>query len=65
MEKKDYKKEFCTLMDRFAFRYSRWQVWNDFLSLSAISLANVMPAPEKEEWEKQYLSIMDKYQKEE
>ena len=65
MEKKDYKKEFCALMDRFAFRYSRWQVWNDFLSLSAISLANVMPAPEKEEREKQYLSIMDKYQKEE
>ena len=65
MEKKDYKKEFCALMDQFAFRYSRWQVWNDFLSLSAISLANVMPAPEKEEREKQYLSIMDKYQKEE
>lgn len=65
MEKKDYKKEFCTLMDQFAFRYSRWQVWNDFLSLSAISLANVMPAPEKEEREKQYLSIMGKYQKEE
>ena len=65
MEKKDYKKEFCTLMNQFAFRYSRWQVWNDFLSLSAISLANVMPAPEKEEREKQYLSIMDKYQKEE
>ena len=37
MEKKDYKKEFCTLMDRFAFRYSRWQVWNDFLGLSALS----------------------------
>ena len=65
MEKKDYKKEFCALMDQFAFRYSRWQVWNDFLSLSAISLANVMPALEKEEREKQYLSIMDKYQKEE
>ena len=65
MEKKDYKKEFCALMDQFAFRYSRWQVWNDFLSLSAISLANVMPVPEKEEREKQYLSIMDKYQKEE
>lgn len=65
MEEKDYKKEFCNLMDKFAFRYSRWQVWNDFLSLSAISLANVMRTPEKEEREKQYLSIMDKYQKEE
>ncbi|MCM1412200.1 MAG: N-6 DNA methylase [Lachnospiraceae bacterium] len=65
MEKKDYKKEFCALMDRFAFRYSRWQVWNDFLSLSAISLANVMPTPEREEREQQYLSIIGGYQKEE
>lgn len=64
MEKRDHKKEFCTLMDRFAFRYSRWQVWNDFLSLSAISLANVIPVPEKEEREKLYLSIINSYQKE-
>ncbi len=65
MEKKDYKKEFCTLMDRFAFRYSRWQVWNDFLSLSALSLANVIPGPEKEGREERYRSIMDGYRKEE
>lgn len=64
MEKKDYKKEFCALMDRFAFRYSKWQIWNDFLSLSAISLANVMPVPEKAEREKLYLSIVGSYQKE-
>ncbi|MDE7247811.1 MAG: N-6 DNA methylase [Lachnospiraceae bacterium] len=64
MEKKDYKKEFCALMDRFAFRYSKWQIWNDFLSLSAISLANVMPVPEKEEREKLYFSIIGSYQKE-
>ncbi len=64
MEKRDYKKEFCALMDRFAFRYSRWQIWNDFLTLSAISLANVMPVPEKEEREKQYLSIINGYRKE-
>ncbi len=65
MEKKDYKKEFCILMDRFAFRYSRWQVWNDFLSLSALSLANVMPGPEKEGREERYRTIMDGYRKEE
>lgn len=65
MEKRDYKKEFCTLMDKFAFRYSRWQVWNDFLSLSAISLANVIPTPEKEEREKKYHAIINSYQEEE
>lgn len=65
MEKTDYKKEFCTLMDQFAFRYSRWQVWNDFLSLSAISMANVVPTPEKEEREEKYRSIISSYRKEE
>ncbi len=65
MERKDYKKEFCTLMGRFASRYSRWQVWNDFLSLSALSLANVMPGPKREEREERYRTIMDGYRKEE
>lgn len=65
MKKIDYKKEFCTLMDKFAFRYSRWQVWNDFLSLSAISMANVVPTPEKEEREEKYRSIISSYRKEE
>lgn len=65
MEKRDYKKEFCTLMDQFAFRYSRWQVWNDFLSLSAISMANVVPTPEKEEREEKYSSIINSYRKDE
>lgn len=52
-------------MEQFAFRYSRWQVWNDFLSLSAISMANVMPTPEREEREKKYLSIITGYREEE
>lgn len=52
-------------MDKFAFRYSRWQVWNDFLSLSAISLANVVPTPEKQEREENYRSIINSYREEE
>lgn len=53
------------MMDRFAFRYSRWQVWTDFLSLSAISMANVLPTPEKEEREEKYRAIISRYRKEE
>ena len=65
MKNKDYKKEFCTLMEKFAFSYSRWQVWNDFLSLSSISLANVAPVPEKEEREEKYHSIINSYHEKE
>lgn len=52
-------------MDQFAFRYSKWQVWNDFLSLSAISMANVIPTPEKEEREEKYHAIISSYREEE
>lgn len=52
-------------MDKFAFRYSRWQVWNDFLGLSAISMANVVPTAEKEEREKTYHAILSGYREEE
>lgn len=64
MGKSDYKKEFCTLMNKFAYHYSKWQIWNDFLSLSAISLANVVPTSEKEEREKKYCSIISSYREE-
>ena len=65
MKKRDYKKEFCTMMDKIAFRYSKWQVWNDFLNLSAISIANVIPISEKKEREEKYCSILSMYRKEE
>lgn len=65
MEKRDYQKEFCCLIDRYAYRYSRWQIWNDFLYLSAAALANVFPIPEREEREKQYLSVIGRYTAEE
>ena len=65
MEKRDYQKEFCCLIDRYAYRYSRWQIWNDFLYLSAAALANVFPIPEREEREKQYLSVIGRYTVEE
>lgn len=65
MKKRDYQKEFCSLINRHASRYSRWQIWNDFLYLSAAALANVFPIPEREEREKQYLSVIGRYTAEE
>lgn len=69
MKKRDYKKEFCCLMDRTAMRHSKWQVWNDFLYLSAASMAdateNAVALSEKAERAQGYFSTMDRYQKEE
>ena len=65
MKERDYQKEFCSLIDRHASRYSRWQIWNDFLYLTAAALANVFPVPEREERGKQYLSVIGRYTTEE
>ena len=64
MQKTDYKKEFIKTFDMFRGRYSKWQVWNDFLYLTAVSMANLFPTAEKQKREAQYHEIWNKYPKE-
>ena len=59
-----YAKEFLKILGRFDHKYTRWEVWKDFLYLSAASMANVFPTKEWEEREQNYLSIINKYPKE-
>ena len=49
------------LFDRFHAKYHKWQVWNDFLYLSAVAMANVFPSREKKEREVRYCEIMSRY----
>lgn len=64
MNGRDYKKEFLKVFGRFGYKYSRWEVWNDFLYLAAASMANVFPTAERKEREERYLSIINKYPEE-
>lgn len=64
MSEDKYIKEFLAVFDRFSYRYSKWEVWNDFLYLSAASMANVVKTDEWEEREKRYLEIIHKYPEE-
>ena len=34
MEKIDYEKEFLSIYNKFNQKYSKWEVWKDFLYLS-------------------------------
>lgn len=65
MSKVDYQKEFCSLMEAFNHKYSRWNVWNDFLQITAISMANVFPNEKTKEREETFKKIIDKYSEEE
>lgn len=46
-------------------RYMLWTIWQDFIQIFAISIANVFPGPQREAREKRYLVIAKKYSKEE
>ena len=46
-------------------RYSKWVIWQDFIQMFAIALANVFPGSHREEREQRYLDIAKKYSKEE
>lgn len=62
---KDIPKEFERVIRSLSYGRSLWQVWSDFLYVSAVSMANTFPTAEQEEREKEYLSTIGRYAKEE
>lgn len=64
-EKRDFAKEFEDVIRKLAYTRSLWKVWGDFLYVSAVSMANIFPTAEREEREKEYLSIVNCYSKKE
>ncbi len=61
----DYQKEFLEVFKKLAYCRSSWDVWNDFLDMGCISMSNSVPALYREDREKEYLSIIGRYKKEE
>lgn len=59
------QKNIVKLMGSLSGRYSLWEIWQDFIVMTAISIANVMPGPHRESREKQYMDRANKYTPEE
>lgn len=57
----DSQKNIIRMMDSVSARHSKWEVWNDFIVMSAISIANTFKGPYREEREERYLSLAGKY----
>lgn len=64
MDDSRFVKDFLAVFQKFNYRYSKWEVWNDFLYMAAASMANVVPTPDREEREQRYLSTINKYPEE-
>lgn len=65
MKKCNYVKEFEQTIYSFSRARSTWEIFNDFLYLTAAALASVVPVPEREEREQRYLAIINRYEKKE
>lgn len=48
-------------IDGLSNRYSKWEVWQDFIIMSAVSIANVFHGPYWDEREKMYMDRVSKY----
>lgn len=57
-----HQKAFAKIFESLVGRYSRWQVWQDFVVMAAATISNLVDKAHAEEREKTYLEIAGKYQ---
>ena len=55
------QKTIIKLLNSLEGRYSRWDIWQDFIVLSAVSIANAFGGPYREQREAMYLERSKKY----
>lgn len=55
------QKTIVKLMGELTGRYSGWEIWQDFIIMSAISIANTVGGPYKDAREKEYRARAGKY----
>lgn len=60
-----HRKNLVKLITANGYRHSHWQVFSDFMELSAISLSNAVDWSQREVREARYLEIVGRYSKDE
>ena len=60
-----HKKNLDELIQRMGSTHSTWKVFDDFLAISTISVSNAVDQESWDEREKEYLSIVSRYSKQE
>lgn len=61
----EYQKAFLKAFEKMSYKHSPWEVWSDFIYMSAISISNCVDTSNRENREKTYQSIIRKYSEEE
>lgn len=55
------QRDLLKIFDEACYRHNRWQVWSDFVVMSAISISNAVDQSHFDTREKMYMSIATKY----
>lgn len=58
-------KEIARLIEKLGYKYSTWQIFEDFVVMSACTISNIVDPLHQEEREKLYMGIVEKYTHEE
>lgn len=61
----DSQKELIKLLDSLCGRWSRWEIWSDFIVMVAISISNALGGTQVESREQTYLDRAKKYTEQE
>ena len=59
---KQLQAEFIKLMRSLSGKYPLWQVWSDFITVTAIAISNVLDKANAEQREKDYHKINSRYE---
>lgn len=61
--KVDVQKEFCKAFEQLIYYYDRWRIWDDFIKMAALAIANKVKTEDWEKREREYLTTLNFYQK--
>lgn len=63
--KDDHQKNIVKMLNSLEGSHSRWEIWQDFITMSAISISSAVDIAHREQRKKMYLAISKKYSKRE
>lgn len=55
------QKDFCRTFDSLCGRFSRWEIWSDFVGMSVIAISNTVDHTNAKVREEAYKKIASKY----
>lgn len=57
----EYQQNIVKMLNGLAGRYSRWVIWQDFITMAATAICNSVPHPQRDAREKLYMQCAEKY----